>query len=250
MNLADAVVLVTGSSSGIGAACARVLDARGARVIVHGRDPDRLDAAAADIGVKGIAVDLSRPGGVEQLAVAARDVHGRVDAVVHCAGLGWYGDTATMTCGLLDELVDVDLRAPLLLSCAVLPDMLARGTGHLAFVASIAGLTGVSGESVYAAAKSGLVTFADSLRLELAGTGVGVSVISPAAVRTDFFTRRGTPYARRFPRLIGPERIARAVAHAIEHDRAAETVPHWVAIAPVVRFAAPSLYRALCRRLG
>lgn len=250
MRLADAVVLVTGSSHGIGAACARALDAHGARVIVHGRDPNRLDGAAADIGAKGVAVDLSRPAGVEKLAAAARDVYGRIDAVVHCAGVGWYGDTVTMTQCQLDELVNVDLRAPLLLSCAVLPDMVNRGEGHLAFVASIAGLSGVPGESVYSAAKSGLITFADSLRLELEGTGVGVSVVSPAAVRTEFFERRGTPYARRFPRMVGPERIAKAVVSAVERDRAAQTVPHWLAIAPAVRFAAPSLYRALLRRLG
>lgn len=250
MRLEEAVALVTGSSHGIGAACARALDARGARVILHGRDPDRLDSAAADIGAKGVAVDLCAPGGVDKLAAAAHDVYGRVDVVVHCAGVGWYGDTASMSCDQLDELVDVDLRAPLRLSCAVLPGMLTRGEGHLAFVASIAGLTGVARESVYAAAKSGLVTFADSLRLELEGSGVGVSVISPAAVRTEFFERRGTPYARRFPRLVGADRIADAVVCAVERDRPAQIVPRWLAIAPAVRYAAPSLYRALCRRMG
>lgn len=250
MKLADAVVLVTGSSRGIGAACAQALDARGARVIVHGRDAERAEAAAADLATKALVVDLADSAGPEELAASAREIYGRVDAVVHCAGIGWYGNAATMSCAEVDQLVDVDLRAPLRLSCAVLPEMIERGEGHLAFVASIAGLTGVAGEAVYSAAKSGLVTFADSLRLELADTGIGVSVVSPAAVRTDFFQRRGTPYSRRFPRMLSAERIAEVVVRSMEHDRAAQIVPHWLAIAPAVRYAAPALYRALSRRMG
>jgi short-subunit dehydrogenase len=250
MRVADAVVLLTGSCRGIGSACAQALSAHGARVILHARDADLNGASAAALGAKVLSADLTRAGAAEALADAARDVYGHVDIVVHCAGVGWYGDTAAMSPPKLDEILDVDLRAPLRLTCAVLPDMLARGYGHVAFIASIAGLTGVARESVYAAAKAGLVTFADSLRLELAGTGVGVSTISPAAVRTEFFEHRGVPYGRRLPRPVAAERVAAAVVRGIEHDRANQIVPHWLAIAPAVRGAVPPLFRSLSRRFG
>ncbi|MBN9621023.1 MAG: SDR family NAD(P)-dependent oxidoreductase, partial [Actinobacteria bacterium] len=96
MRFTEAVVLITGSSGGIGAACAAAFSERGARVIVHGRDTDRLDAVAAGLGAKAIRADLTDPGGPEALAAAATEVYGQVDAVLHCAGVGWFGDAVTM----------------------------------------------------------------------------------------------------------------------------------------------------------
>ncbi len=250
MNLADRVVLVTGSSRGIGGACAVAMARRGARVITHGRDPDRIDGSVASLGVKTLGADLQRSGAALKLAADARDVYGRVDAVVHCAGLGWYGNTAEMPEGKAEELLDVNLRAPILLCRALLPDMIDRGTGHLAFVGSIAGLTGVAHEAAYSATKAALLTFADSLRTELTGTGVKVSCVSPGAVRTQFFERRGTPYERRFPRPMEAERVAEAVVRGIERDRPSQIVPRWLAIAPAVRAAAPGLFRSLNARFG
>jgi short-subunit dehydrogenase len=197
-----------------------------------------------------LAADLLEPDAPARLAKEARDVFGRLDAVVHCAGAGWYGPTADMPGKTMDDLLQVNLRAPVRLTRELLPDMLARGGGHICFIASIAGLTGVAREAVYAGAKAGLIGFADSLRLELHGSGVGVSVICPVAVRTDFFTARGTPYGRRFPRPVAPDRIAAAVLRALQRNRARQTVPHWVAAAPVARATAPGLYRALNRRFG
>jgi short-subunit dehydrogenase len=250
MQLQDAVVLVTGASGGIGAACARRLASRGAQVIVAGRDPTRLAAVAADVGGKPVAADLVEPGGPERAARAALDVFGRVDAVLHCAGVGWHGPTETMTAHDVDELVDLNVRAPMQLTRLLLGEMRARGSGHVAFVASIAGWTGVSGEAVYAATKAALLAFAESLRLELDGSGVGVSVVTPGAVRTDFFARRGIPYSRRFPRPVAPDTVAAAAVRGIERDRPHRMLPRWLALAPAVRVLAPPVYRSLRRRFG
>jgi short-subunit dehydrogenase len=144
----------------------------------------------------------------------------------------------------------VNVRAPLQLSRALLPGMLARGRGHHAFVASIAGWTGVAQEAVYSATKSALLTYAEALRAELSSSGIGVSVVSPAAVRTDFWANRGTPYERRFPRQIAPERVARVLVRGIERERAHQMVPRWLVLAPTVRAVAPGAYRALQRRFG
>lgn len=250
MELTDAVVLLTGSSHGIGEACAAELRARGARVVLHGRNADVLGTIAADLGAKVVAADLQDDRAPTDLAYAAREIYGRVDAVVHCAGVGWYGPTAGMPPGKLDELVRVNLRAPIHLTRALLPDMIARRNGHVAFVASIAGLTGVACESVYSATKAGLITFADSLRLELHGTGVGVSVISPGAVRTTFFEHRGTPYGRRIPRPMSAQRVANAIVRGLERGSGDTVLPHWLALAPATRALAPKVFEALNRRMG
>jgi short-subunit dehydrogenase len=150
----------------------------------------------------------------------------------------------------IEELIKVNVRAPIELTRYLLPGMLAAGHGHVCFIASIAGLTGVAHEAVYSATKAAEVTFADSLRLELAGTGVGVSVVAPGAVSTQFCATRGQPYRRRFPRPISADRVAAAVVRGMDRDRAQIVVPRWLAIAPAVQAFAPSAYRALAHRFG
>jgi short-subunit dehydrogenase len=246
VRLDAAVALVTGGSSGIGAAVATRLAGRGARVLVAGRDPAATERVARAAGGTPYVADLSTADGPAELAARA----GAVDLLVASAGTGWKGPFAEMPASTLDQLITVNVRAPLALTRALLPGMLARGRGHIALVGSIAGLTGVASESGYAATKAAVLVFAESLRLELAGTGVGVTVVSPGVVDTPFFQRRGVPYDRRTPRPIPADRVAAALVRAIEHDRAEVIVPRWLGIAPRVRGMAPGVYRALARRFG
>lgn len=243
---AGVTVLVTGSSGGIGAAVARLIAARGAQVVLHGRDGTRLDALAADLGSKAIAVDLLAPGGPAELAERC----GSVDVLVHCAGAGWYGRLPRMPAAEAQALIELNLTACVHLTAALLPAMLARSRGHVAFIGSIAGLVAVREEAVYAASKAGLLAFADSLRLELDGTGVGVSTVSPAAVDTNFWLRRGVGYNRRVPRMVAPDRVARVVVDGIEHDRVRRLMPRWLGLATFVRSGAPGLYHRLAGRFG
>jgi short-subunit dehydrogenase len=245
MDLADADVLVTGASGGIGGAAARRLHAAGARLVLHGRDPDPLAELAAQLGARVVLGNLDEPDGPAQLAKGA----GPVDVLVHCAGIGLRGEFGTAREADLDRLISVNLRAPLLLARAVLPGMLAAGRGHLAFVGSIAGLTGVGNEACYAATKAGLLIFADSLALELDGTGVTVSTISPGAVDTGFWDARGADYHRNTPRPLSAERVAELLVRDIEAGRGDRVVPRWLGIAPVMRAVAPRLYRGLARGL-
>jgi short-subunit dehydrogenase len=250
MELRGAVALVTGASGGIGAACASRLSRLGAEVVVSGRDLLRLAELSDTIEASAIAADLAVPGAAQRLADDAREVAGRVDVVVHCAGLGWYGSFNEMPEESVAALLAVNIQAPVTLTRALLPDMLTRGQGHIAFVASIAGWTGVAQEALYAGTKAAVITFAESLRTELSGTGVGVSVVSPGAVATDFFARRGEPYERRVPRPVSTARIADAVVKGIVRERASQIVPRWLGVAPAVRAVAPGAYRALTRRFG
>jgi len=112
------------------------------------------------------------------------------------------------------------------------------------------GRLGVRDEAVYASAKAGLDVFAESLRLELAGTGVGVTVVVPGVVDTPFFARRGRPYRRRYPRPLPVARVADAILAAIEADRPEVYLPAWLRLPVAVRALYPAGYRRLTGRFG
>jgi short-subunit dehydrogenase len=241
--------LVTGASSGIGADTARRLAAAGAHVVLHGRDQDRLKALATETGGTVLVGELAEPGAARALAERALEVSGQVDVLVNNAGLGWAGPLPEMPAADLTRLVAVNLVAPLELTRALVPDMLARGSGRVVFVTSIAGRTGVAGEAVYAATKAGVDAFADSVRFELHGTGVGIAVVVPGVVQTAFFDRRGRPYGRSSPRPVPADRVAAAVVRAVTAD-GDFYVPRWLRVPVALRGVAPGLYRALATRFG
>ena len=241
--------LITGASSGIGAETARRLAAGGATVLLHGRDQGRLEALATEICGTALAGELAEPGAAQALAEQALAVSGRVDVLVNNAGLGWAGPLPEMPRADITRLVAVNLVAPIELTRALLPGMVARGSGRVVFVTSIAGRTGVAGEAVYAATKAGVDAFADSVRFELHGTGVGVGVVVPGVVQTAFFERRGRPYGRSRPRPVPADRVAAAVVRAVTEDGDLY-VPRWLRVPVALRGAAPGLYRALATRFG
>lgn len=250
MRLDGKVALVTGASAGIGAAVAERLAVAGARVVVHGRDAERTAAVAARVGGVPVLGDLAAAGNAAEVADAALAVHGRIDVLVANAGLGWSGPFVQMRAEEIDQLVALDLLAPLQLVRCLLPSMVERGSGHIALVGSIAGRTAVAGEAVYAATKAALDVFAESLRLEIRGTGVSVSLTVPGVVDTGFFSARGRPYDRKRPRPLPAADVARALVDGIADDRAEIWVPGWLRVAPVVRALAPGLYRRLSARFG
>ncbi|GGB22940.1 oxidoreductase [Flexivirga endophytica] len=250
MRLHGTIALVTGSSSGLGAAVARELTDHGVRVVVHGRDAERTRAVADDLGAAYVLGDLADPEQHQGLVDEATTAHGRLDLVVHNAGIGWQGGFDRMPPERIPELVATNLTAPISLSRAVLPQLLARERGHLCFVTSIAGRTGVAGEAVYAATKAALDAFADSLRLEAAGTGVEVSTFIPGVVDTDFFLHRGTPYARQRPRPRDVETVARQLVSLIASGRPERFADPALRVAPVVRSVWPAAYTRLAGRWG
>jgi NAD(P)-dependent dehydrogenase (short-subunit alcohol dehydrogenase family) len=262
MRLTGMIALVTGGSSGIGAATVRALAQAGARPLIAGRDPARLAAVAAQTGGIALACDLAAATGPADLAAAAQraaaglppapgagDAAG-IDILVNNAGLGWAGPIGQITAGQVAELVAVNLTAPMQLTRLLVPGMIARGRGRVVFVSSIAGTTGVRGEAVYSATKAGLGSFAESLAYELDGHDVRVSVIVPGVIDTPFFDRRGHPYGRKRPGPQPPERVARAIVSCLERDRGLSYVPRWMRLPAWLHGAAPGTFRALAARFG
>ena len=245
------IALVTGASSGIGAATAVALTRRGFQVIVHGRDESAVTGVARKVEGIPICADLSRTKEVERLAEQALAAGGgRLDVLVNNAGFGWSGDFDTMPTETAERLLAVNLSAPIVLTRALLPTMRERGSGRLVFVSSIAGRLGVGGEAVYAASKAGLDCFAESLRGESLGTGIKVGIVVPGVIATPFFERRGTPYARRWPRPILAGAVAEAVVRCMEHGTTEVYVPRWLRIPVAMRGVAPGAYRWFADRCG
>jgi|1185.fasta_scaffold123448_2 short-subunit dehydrogenase len=256
MQLDGAVVLVTGASGGIGRATAHLLAARGAHVVVTGREQAELRDLAQSIGGTALTEDLRDPGAADRLVAGARAARGRLDGVVANAGLGHAGPVTEMSAARVATVVDVNVRSTLQLAraaAAAFAEQAAAGDARprgLVFVSSIAGAVGVPGESVYSATKAAVESFAVVLREELRPDGVSVSRVLPGVVDTAFFERRGAPYDRRFPRPMRPERVARAVVGALESGRPRTVVPRWLAFPAWLSAALPGPYRALARRFS
>jgi short-subunit dehydrogenase len=232
-------VLLTGASRGIGAATARALTDAGATVVGVARSPGAT-----------IVADLCDPDSAQHLVDSTLARHGRIDAVIANAGVGHAGPMPEMDPARIRALVELNLLAPLLLTRAALPPMQHAGAGNLLYVTSIAGALGVPGESVYSATKAALEAFADALRAEVRGSGICVGTVLPGVVHTEFFTTRGQPYERRFPRPMRPERVAAAIVAALAADRPRTFVPRWLALPAALRASVPRVYRALERRFG
>jgi short-subunit dehydrogenase len=218
-------------------------------VDVVGRDADRLRAVAAETGGEALQVDLAdqrqRAGLGERLATRPPDV------IVHNAGVGLVADASGTVGGdALVRLFETNVRAPVELTAAALPGMLARESGHLVFVGSIAGVLGVAHESAYGASKAALMTYAAGLAAEVGSRGVRVTVVIPGVVDTSFFERRGRPYDRRFPRPVRPELVAARLVEAVRGDHTQVVVPRWLLLPMLLRAVAPGTYIRLAARWG
>lgn len=244
------VALVTGASSGIGAAVARALAQERWALLLSGRDRDRLDTVARETSGIAIPCDLSGADGARRLVDRALQQVPGLDLLVAAAGVGWAGPFTSMPSSEVDRLLAVDLASVVHLVRQVLPHMVARRRGRLVLIGSLAGCVGVREEAVYSAAKAGLGAFVDALRYELKGTGVRLTHVVPGVVDTPFFARRGVPYCRTRPRPIPPERVAAAVVTALRRERHEVFVPGWLRVPVAVHCLVPSSYRRLAARFG
>ncbi len=241
MELAGRTALLTGATGGLGRAIATALAGRGASLVLSARVTEALTALAAELPGEGhrvLPADLAEPGAAERLAAEA----GEVDVLVANAGLPGAGTLTDFTPEQVQRALRVNLEAPMLMARALYPGMIERGSGHLVFVASLAGKVASPQTSIYNATKFGLRGFALGLRIDLGPKGIGVSLISPGFVReAGMFADSG---AKPPPGLgtTTPGRVANAVVKAVEHDKVEISVaPLPLRVASHFSMAAPAI---------
>ncbi|MGJ5048734.1 SDR family oxidoreductase [Bradyrhizobium oligotrophicum] len=220
----DKVILITGASSGIGAGIARELAATGARLLLGARRLDRLEALAAELHAAGQtaevrALDVTNRADVAAFAEAARAMWGHVDVMINNAGIMPLSPMASMKVDEWDRMVDVNIKGVLNGIAAVLPGMLARGSGHIINIASIGALQVVPTAAIYCATKHAVRAISDGLRQE--NENLRVTCIHPGVVESELASTITDETAAEMMRsyraiALQPDAIGRAVRYAIQ----------------------------------
>jgi short-subunit dehydrogenase len=247
MDITGRSVLLAGATGGIGHAIAVAFADRGARLTLSGRREDELQRLASLLGATAVAADLSDAASVQRLAREA----GRVDILVTAFGLPGTGDLSDFTVEQVDRAIDVNLRAPVALTHAVLPAMLERHLGHVVLVGSLSGKMAQSRTPLYNATKFGLRGFCLGLHQDLSGTGVGVSVVQPGYVReAGYFAETGAtppPGAG----TVTAEQVASGVLRAIKRNLAeVNPAPLSLRVVAALSAAFPSISAAAQQSAG
>lgn len=261
-------ILITGCSSGIGLACARVLKSRGWRVLATARKPADLDMLRNGIGVEALALDLEQEPSVAACAESALALtKGALTALFNNGAYGQVGAMEDITSATLRRQLEINVIAQHELARRIIPSMRRQGHGRIVQCSSVLGLVPAPYRGSYCASKFALEALTDSMRLELAGTGIHVSLIEPGPIRTKFVETamanfiatvdiEASPhrdlYLARLERMraggkaafkLEPEAVALKLIHALESSRPKKryyvTTPTYLA-AGLKRFAPQS----------
>jgi len=225
--LTGRVVVITGASSGIGAATAVACGRAGMRVVLAARRADRLATVAAEVTAAGgaarvVPTDVSFEDSVRALIDGTVAEWGRVDVLINNAGVGILGTVEQTTPAEFEQLLRVNYLGAVYGVLAALPSMRRQGAGHLVNIASVVGKRASPFRAAYVASKFALVGFSEALRLELRGTGIDVTCVCPIGTATDFHLAE--PNRLGVPGRGGPiqtaEHVARAIVRALRRPRA------------------------------
>jgi short-subunit dehydrogenase len=244
MQWRDSVAVVTGASRGIGREVAKAAAGKGAKVGLIARHRDDLDVVLREIGGQG-AVAVADVGDADQLAAALASLEAQLgppDILVANAGIGAYGPFADVDPAFLEHLLRVNVLGTMLAIRSVVPGMIERRRGHIVTVSSIAGRFGSPFEAAYSATKFAQIGLSEALAVELSPYGVGVSIVIPGVVDTDFFAARGHLYDRDRPKPIPAADVAKAIVRVVETGKHEQFVPAWFAPTVLVRHALPPLF--------
>jgi len=237
-SLEGARVLVTGASSGIGAALAPMLAARGATVGIAARRSDRLatvldacEAVGPGRGHQRWTVDLSDPAAATRLGHEAWDALGGLDAIVNNAGQPMRRGVSQLDVATVDAVMRTNFLSPVALGLAVLPGMIARDRGVIVNVSSLGGRIGIGNEAAYVASKFALSGWSEAMAMDLWSTGVEVRLITPGAIATEIWDQPGNEAAAYNGPFEPPETVAQAICAALVSDAFETYVPDMKAVA-------------------
>jgi short-subunit dehydrogenase len=237
------IAVITGASSGIGAATARKLAKQGLVVILVARREDRLQTLAAEIHQSGgqaqvITADLSQESERQRVYAQVEAEYGRVDVLINNAGLGWYGYGVEMPWTIASEILQVNVTAAVHFTLLFLKKMRSLGTGHIINIGSISGSLPSQGVAVYGATKSFLDNFTTALYRELAGTKLHVSVVRAGPVFTEFDENvanlNGGMHLPTERIGVSADSVANRIWKLLEHPRRVIYIPTWLAITPYI----------------
>lgn len=244
-------VIITGASAGIGAAAARRFAAAGARLVLAARHAGRLAEFTASLPASteslAVPMDVSDDAACRELFERAESEFGAVHYLVNNAGLHARGSVEEKTPDELAAMIDINLRAPVVLSRLAIPYIRAAGGGAIVNVASLAGCTPVPGSATYAATKAGLRSFSQGLAEELGGSGIHVGVVSPGPVDTGFIMDEldeVTDLSLSQP-MSTPEEVAEAIMRVAAGGCVEEKLPRLSGITADIVYLFPGLRRAM-----
>ncbi|HCY0660225.1 TPA: SDR family oxidoreductase [Staphylococcus aureus] len=216
--LTDKIAVVTGAGSGIGEAIATLLHEEGAKVVLAGRNKDKLQNVAnqlAQDSVKVVPTDVTKKEEVDELMKMAQQTFGGLDIVINSAGQMLSSKITDYQVDEWDSMIDVNIKGTLYTAKAALPTMLEQSSGHLINIASISGFEVTKSSTIYSATKAAVHTITQGLEKELAKTGVKVTSISPGMVDTAI-TATYNPTDRK---KLEPQDIAEAVLYALTQPK-------------------------------
>lgn len=247
--MSSPIVLLTGASSGIGAATAKQLAGEGYALVLAGRRAERLQQLCDEIrghmpeaALLPVPTDVRDSAQIEHLVTQAIQTFGRVDVLVNNAGVGETHQAWQPTDAQIDNIMGTNFVAPMQLTRAVMPGMIARGSGSIINVASVASHISTPTSSLYCASKFALRAWNDALRREMHGMGIAVSLVSPGYIRTEMTAE--VPLA-----MPGPEIVAKAISRLIRRPKREVFVPGYYRPLTWLAAISPPLTDAILRRM-
>ena len=254
MQITGSVIIVTGASRGIGRCLATDLIHRGAKVVLVGRDKQRLDEALAEIHpLKSdsitISADVTVRSSVSQMVEEVIAHFGKIDVLINNAGGGSYGAFLDVASTKLHEYMDLNFWGTVYSIEAVLPDMLERGRGTIVNIGALDGKFGLAGDTVGASSKAAVIALSEALHLELKPYGIHVALVNPTAAATPGFLQEfENAESWHAIKALPPEAVSSAIVKAIERNAIETTVPSSSALFVMLRHALPGLFRWIAAR--
>lgn len=247
MDFKDKVVLITGASSGIGRASAIQFAKKGANIILVSRSHEKLDQVAKNLKKFNVSTfvcvcDVSDKSQVKKMSEMVLEKYGTIDILVNNAGFAIYGSVSKLTIEEIESQMETNYFGMIYCIKNFLPAMIKKKSGHIVNVASVAGSFGLPGIASYCATKFAMLGFSEGLKHELKGTGVGITVVSPIMVRTNFFDHKSFEKMPKYsPTSLSAETVAKAILRAANSPRLEIIVPSIVRIAVWIKTTFPYL---------